>query len=236
MTQNAYTIKHVLNRNLKSIDDPKNPNIKFYPVYGQLIYKRKNYLFKSIIESRYTDLKYLSIEDMELQDMELGLLRRIIDFEIERNGDRFDVPGFADKYSNYRKSVVDEAERLLIGNLEEIVYSRKSRYRDILNYRFSPRKFTRLLEAIKVLIPELVEDKKFKKCEIAASFWTEYKKAFPKKKKYNLMSPMVIDWIIDDHKHIMTNIIKYKEIDDLEILYEYLDEFDSLMKAVTIGV
>jgi hypothetical protein len=233
MKKRPYSIKHTLNKNLKPIV-PEGEQIKLYRVYCQLIYKRKNYLFKSVIKNYYNDLDSVTPEDREMMDTEIKRLTAIIDYEIALNGDKFDVPGFADKYEHYRRSVVEEAERLLIGKLEHIIRSKGYKYQDVLNYRYEPGKFNSLIEASEIIMPELKKDREFKKCELAEEFWKTYCETFPNKVSSGLRLPTVFEWCSGDHNLVMKNIFKYKEFKGLDLLYEYLDEFDALVKAVTI--
>jgi hypothetical protein len=226
------TIKHILNKNLKPITDPKNPSIKLYPVYTQLILNRKNYQFKGLNKKYYTDLQYISNEDSRLMTYEIELLRSIIGFEIKLKGEKFDVAGLGDRYEKYRRSIVSEAERLLIGKIEAILRKIKSKFQDILDYSYTTGKYGLLLETVNTLLPDMKEEKHFRECELADLFWKEYAKTFPEKKKFHLVLPTVFDWFNGNHKQVMVKILvsKFNEILDFDMLLAYVENFDFMMK------
>jgi len=226
------TIKHILNKNLKPITDPKDPSIKLYPVYTQLILNRKNYQFKGLIKNYYTDLQYISNEDSWLMAYEIELLRSIIEFEIKLKGEIFDVSGLGGKYEKYRRSVVAEAERLLIGEIEALLRRGKSKFQDIFNYAYLPGKSGILIEAVKALIPDLKNENDFRKCELAEFFWQEYTKTFPEKEKFYLVLPIVFNWFEGSHRQVMEKTLesKYNDIKDLDMLLAYVENFDFMMK------
>jgi len=226
------TIKHILKRNLKPLCDSQDPGIKFYPVYLQLILKRKNYQFKGLVKNYYTDLAYVKKDDSELMAFEIEFLRSIIEFEIKLKGEKFDVAGLGEKYEKYRRSVVAEAERLLIGEIEALLRSGKLKIQNIFNYAYLPGKSGILIEAVKALIPDIKNEQGFRECEVAEFFWQEYTKTFPEKKKFQLIFPTIFNWLEGNHRQVMENILvkKFKEIQDFEMLLAYIERFDFLMK------
>lgn len=231
-----YSIKHILNKNLKAILDPSDKSLKFYPVYVQLIWKRKNYLFKSMVTTYLTDLNYINKNDSKLMDFELEFLQDIIEFEMEQKRERFDLPGFSSRYEKYQRSVVSEAERLLIGNIEWLIRSKKSKFQDLFNYKYEHNKLNQLLEVTRVLIPKLREDPIYRTCELAVKFWETYHESFPRKEKYGLIFPTLFDWLKGRHPAVMLNIIESKYmVDEVNILIEYLNEFDLGMRTQTMG-
>ena len=235
MSKKSYSIKHVLNKNLKPVVDPVDTGIKLYPVYVQLIYKRKNYLFKSIVTSYYGNLNSSGKRDRDLIAFECDFLRSIIDFEITEKKEEFDVPRFAFKYEKYRRSIVSEAERLLIGEIEYLIRSGKSKFQDIFNYQYKSEKFHLLLEATRILVPEFRENIEFRRCELAKIFWEHYNDAFPRKEKHGLIFPTLYDWLSKRHKKIMHDFIESAfKGDDASLLSEYLDKFDNFMRAQII--
>ncbi|HUX95466.1 MAG TPA: hypothetical protein VMV47_07010 [Bacteroidales bacterium] len=237
MQKRRYSIKHVLNRNLKPIVDPIDPSIKLYPVYVQLIYKRKNYLFKSIVTTYYTDLNYSNKNDVDIMSFECDFLRNIIELEIAEKKEKFDVPGFAFQYEKYRRSIVSEAEKLLIGKIEHLIRSGESKFQNVIDFKYEPGKLHLLLEAAKVLVPDIRENTTFKICELSEIFWESYNNSFPMKEKYGLIFPTLYDWIRKGHKTVMRDFIEstFKGV-KARLLMEYLEEFDFGMRAQTVGV
>lgn len=229
-----YSSKHILNKNLKAIE-PED-GTKFYVVYVQVIYKRKNYMFKSIVKNYYTDLSYASHEDRAKMDYELKLLDDILVFEIGAKGEKFDLPGFADKYNHYRRSVVEEAERLLIGKLDAAINCKYIKYQGIFNINYISGKFTILLESAEKLMPEMKKDKEILQLQLAKEFWETYMKTFPEYSKGGLIHPTIFEWVSSDHLKVMKNNYSYNKIDNIDLLYEYLDEFDFGIKEVTINI
>jgi hypothetical protein len=237
MPKRSYSIKHVPNKNLKPIVDPIDPSIKLYPVYVQLIYKRKNYLFKSIVTTYYTELNSPNKNDIDLMAFENNFLSNIIEFEITEKKEKFDVPRFAFKYEKYRRSIVIEAERLLIGEIEYLMRSGKSKFQNIIDYRYEPGKFHLLLEATRVLVPDIRENAMFKKCELSEIFWEQYNNSFPKKEKYGLIFPTLYDWLKKGHKTVMHDFIESTfKGDNARLLMEYLDGFDTFMRTQIIDI
>lgn len=232
-----YSIKHILNKNLKAIVDPVDSRIKLYPVYVQLIYSRKNYLFKSIVKTYLTAMNFISKDDIELMAFERDFLSSIIEFEIEQKQDNFDVPGFSDKYEKYKRSVISEAEILLIGRIECVIKSKKSKFKQVFNYKYEPGKYQLLLEITRILVPEVRENVEFKTCELAEILWGFYKKSFPRTERYGLIFPTLFEWFKGGHKKVMNDFIESSfKGNETRLLVSYLDEFDYLMKAqIEIG-
>lgn len=229
-----YSRKHILNKNLKPIELDDGLTL-LYPVYIQVIYRRKNYMFKSMITTYYADLDDINPKDRGKMEIELELLSAILDYEIKAKGMKFDVAGFSNKYNHYRRSIVEEAERSLLGNIEHIIRSRGSKYQGIFNYKYEQGKVALLIEIIEVLMPELIEDREFLKCRTALIFWEEYIKTFPEKVSFGIVFPTVFDWISGDHMFVLKNIFTYKDIGNTDLLIEYGKEFDLFIKEVTIN-
>jgi len=232
-----FSIKHILNKNLKAIDDPGDDTIKLYPVYVQIIYKRIKYVFKSIIKTYYTDLENTREDDNELMEFEKDFLVQIFKFELEQKHDNMDLPGFANRYEKYRRSVISEAENFLISKIEHVLRSEKCKYQDIFNYRYETGKFNLLLEAVRILVPEVGGNREFKTCELAEEMCGYYKKVFPENKKFDLVMPFLFNWFSEGHKIIMYKYIdEYFSGDNAILSLNYINEFDFLMRVQIFGI
>ncbi|MEX0980687.1 MAG: hypothetical protein WDZ47_01235 [Bacteroidales bacterium] len=228
-----YSCKHILHKHLKAIIDEHGT--KLYRVYIQIIWKRKNYMFSSLVKTHYADLSIVSHIDKIIMDAEMDLIERILKFEIGLKEDKFDLPGFADKLNHYRRSVVKEAERLLFGSFEAFLKKHYKKYVDVINTSYKPNKFGLLLEAAEVLNPEIVNEDKFKQYQQALKFWQEYQLSFPEHKIESFVIPSVFDWVCDNHIDKMKTQISINHEEPHALLLDYLDEFDFQMRTVTIG-
>jgi len=218
---------------LKAIIDERGT--KLYRVYIQIIWKRKNYMFSSLVKTHYADLSIVSHIDKIIMNAEMDLIERILKFEIGLKEDKFDLPGFADKLNQYRRSVVEEAERLLFGSFEAFLKKHYKKYVDVIDTSYKPKKFGLLLEAAEVLNPEIGNEDKFKQYQQALKFWLEYQLSFPEHKIESFVTPSVFDWVCDNHIDKMKTQISINHEEPHALLLNYLDEFDFQMRAVTIG-
>ena len=226
-----YTINHFVNKNIKPILDPENPEIKLFPVYVQVIIRRKNYQFKGMIKNYYTDIDSMLLDDKMIMENETALLQSILNFEIQKKGEKFDINGFGERYEKYRRPVISEAERLAIGKIEAFVAKKKSKFKIIIDFEYVPGKFKVLLEAVTILMPLIKKDNEFSDLEMIEFFMDEYSRIFPRKEEYGLVFPLVFNWIEGDHLNVLENIIKYKNVKVESTLLEFFTTFDSGLRA-----
>ena len=226
-----YSRKHILNKHLKPINTLDG--ISLYPVYIQVIYKRKNYSFKSAIKTYYSDLKYLNEKDKGLMKLELDLLDDVLKFEFSQKGEKFEIAGFADKLNHYRLSAEEQGERILLDKLMVFVNRDYKEYSALINFQYSPGKFMKILKALPLLYLEIENDITFERFKFSLDFWEHYKKTFPEDKYEDFVRPSVFDWISCDHLSVMKKVMQYNMGDDLRLDFLFLEEFDSLMRQVT---
>lgn len=227
-----YSRKHILNKRLKPVRTPDG--ISLYPVYIQVIYQRKNYSFKSIIQTYYAILDDIRNEDQMTMRSELEFLDAVLKFEFEKKSEKLEIVGFADRFNHYRLSAIQQIELVLIDKLKVFLGREYKEYFKIIDFEFLPGKLKLLLNAVKLLYPKIDEDYTYSRFRDAQQFLEVYKKTFPENRVGEFIRPSVFDWISGDHLSVIKNVMKYNQGGNSNIDFEYLEEFDSLMKQVTI--
>lgn len=117
------TIKFFLNKNLQSVelDNNEGKSLLGYPLYIQVTYNRNNSQFKSHYGGYYSDLAKIDEENLSgagLLDFEENIVRKVMEHEIKKRGDKFDLKGINKKYDIFSTSI----EVLLNSNLKQRLY------------------------------------------------------------------------------------------------------------------
>jgi hypothetical protein len=227
-----YSVKHILNKHLKAIETPDG--VRLYPLYVQVIFKRKNYMFKSLVENYSTDIKFIGKDQRKLMSAELELIEDILKFEMDLKGEKFEINGFSNRYNHYRLSAFEQGQIVLLDQIIVFLKRESSRYLDIINDRYSPGKCQLLLDALHYLHPEIVQNIEFKKFLFTQRFWDQYKKTFPENRVENLVRPSIFDWISGDHLSSMKNVLQDDPGEYSVMDFQSVNHFDSVMKKVTI--
>lgn len=234
MDKKSFTIKHILNKNLKAqIKDPKNPDIRFYPVYIQIVHNRKNYRFKSIVKTYYTEEKDYIMEDRKLMLFEEELINKIVDYDIKLHGERFSFQGLSERITNYQASVYTIVDGVFRGKLKKETSKVKSPFSNVLAFDNPNLTVNVLMKAAVTLMPELNTSTEIRQLEQEIMIWQKYFDIFRRDRNPYYVYPSVIHWLAENHRPIIENkLSKDKEV-NMETLVLTLAEFDKIFKLST---
>ena len=96
------TVKFFLNENLQPIQVDGE---RFYPLYTQVTYDRKNTQIKCAYGWYYRDLKHVREIEPHLLPFEEKVLKKSVTHELSLQGDSFRLKGLGKKYENYGLSI-----------------------------------------------------------------------------------------------------------------------------------
>lgn len=194
------TIKFFLNKNLqpqKLSKEGSRKSLSAYPLYIQVIYNRANTQFKSFYGEYYSDLTKVDEENMSgpgLLKFEEENVRKIMEYEIEKQGEKFDLKTITRKYESYGQSIEGLLNAYLKSKLQRILVKTKPyEYAQVFN--FTDPKVDSLLiykaakslyEGLEKAIPkEFVEEMRV---------YEDFSKAYFHS-KFSYPFPVVIDWL-----------------------------------------
>jgi hypothetical protein len=194
------TVKFFLNKNLqpqKLKKEGDRRSVSTYPLYIQVIYNRANTQFKSFYGDYYSDLSKVDDENMSgpgLLKFEEHIIRKIVEYETEKQGEKFDLKTITKKYESYCQSIEGLLNEYLKGKLKRILFKTKPyEYAQIFNYSDSKVESLLIYKAAKSLydnfeksIPkDFIEEMRIYEDFTKAYFHTKF--------SYNF--PVVIDWL-----------------------------------------
>src|SRR5690606_7251944 len=135
------TIKFFLNKNLqpqKLSKEGGRKALSIYPLYIQVIYNRTNTQFKSFYGEYYSDLTKVDEENMSgpgLLKFEEEIVRKIMEYEIEKKGEKFDLKTITRKYESYGQSIEGLLNGYLKSKLQRILVKTKPyEYAQVFNF------------------------------------------------------------------------------------------------------
>lgn len=168
-----------------------------YPLYIQVIYNRANTQFKSFYGDYYSDLTKVDEENMSgpgVLKFEEQIVQKIIEYEAEKLGEKFDLKTITKKYESYCQSIEGLLNSYLKGKLQRILFKTKPyEYAQIFNYSDPKVESLLIYKAAKSLydgfeksIPkDFIEEMKVYEDFTKAYFHTKFSYKFP----------VVIDWL-----------------------------------------
>ncbi|MCX6257856.1 MAG: hypothetical protein NTW49_08185 [Bacteroidia bacterium] len=126
------TVKYYLNKNRReTFEFTEQSNNKIireglvYSTYVQVIYNQNNTKFKSMINDQipieHETIDQLNTTYIHLKRTDENYIRKIMNYEISKYGEDYDLKGFNDKYRLYITSIHDLLGRFLIKELRRYV-------------------------------------------------------------------------------------------------------------------
>lgn len=204
--ERKITVKFFLNQAVEpAIGERKE---KFYPLYVQVTYSRKNMQFKSAYSEYYESLDEVKPSLLKFEER---VIKSIIGYEAEKvNGD-YDLKGLKRKYDVYSVSILEAVEQYLKPKLRASVMRTGDELSLTLNFDSAHATVDRLHKASQLLFKNFdsyLTDKL--KEELKA--YDYYQKLYRPILTFNF--PTVIDWVDGSYKTLLrdklSNVIKSK--------------------------
>ncbi len=199
------TIKFFLNTFLNPIDE----NEECYPLYVQITFNRKNTQIKCQYGGYFKSLEWIKENDPYLLPFEEKNFRKMMLYEVDKQGDLLDMVGLGDKYDKFCLSTHALFNNYLKARLRsESMRAKPKEFSDVIDYRKKNLAFSTILKASiklfdnleEVLTPEFREEMRM---------YEVYYKLYEiplNDKKY--LFPTVIDWLNGSHIEELSEKLK----------------------------
>ncbi len=130
--EKKITIKFFLNKLLEAATGDKGE--KYYPLYIQVTYNRKNMQLKSKYGEYYKDIKEVRKELMQFEEM---MLTKVIRYESTHTSSDYDLKGLKHKYEIYSGSVSQALEHYLKPKLRLAILRTNNELVHVFNFHKS---------------------------------------------------------------------------------------------------
>ena len=147
--QKKITVKFFLNEAVEPVTGEGRQ--KYYPLYVQVTYNRKNMQFKS----KYSEY-YRSLEEVKpgLLQFEEKVIKKMITYEVAEEKGDYDMKGLKDKYEIYSTSILEALENYLKPKLRLAVLKTKSELAHTLNFHDNHATASLLYQAARKLFTD----------------------------------------------------------------------------------
>lgn len=192
------TTKFFLNTLLNPVELPSGD--WGYPLYVQITFNRKNTQIKCYYGKYYSQLDQVSTTDPYLLPFEERNFRKMMNFEVEKQGDLLDMVGLGKKYEKYCTSIHLLFSNYLKARLQsEIIRAEPKKFAEVLDYQKPKVDFFTILDAAIRLFDnvELIISEDFQQeIEMYRLYCALYRTEL-QARDYSF--PTVIDWINGTH-------------------------------------
>jgi len=148
--EKKITVKFYLNTMLDAATGDKGQ--KYYPLYIQVTYNRKNMQLKSKYGEYYEKMDKVNKELMQFEEK---MLCKVIRHESSLISGEYDMKGLKQKYEIYSGSVAEALENYLKPKLRLMILKTKDWLVPVLNFNDSRATTGRLYQAASKLFPDL---------------------------------------------------------------------------------
>jgi hypothetical protein len=190
--QKKITVKFFLNEAVYPVKGETRK--KYYPLYVQVTYNRKNMQFKSRYSDYYENLKEVK---PSLLDFDERVIKSIVSHEAGKAKGEYDLKGLKKKYELYSTSVLEALEHYLKPRLRLSVFNTGNELSKVLNFNDASATVSILYKAAVLLFKDFETNLPDKlKEELKA--YEQYQKLYRPVLSYNF--PTLIDWLDGTHK------------------------------------
>ena len=147
--QKKITVKFFLNKNVEPILGLGDELL--YPVYLQVTYNRRNTQLRSGYMFMYPSLDKVPQDKL---DFEQELIERIIRYEVNRLGDKFELKGLKDKYNQFSARTHRMMDDVLNQYLYTILVRTNSNFVYLLKFDTAYSTFSNMYEIALRLLPD----------------------------------------------------------------------------------
>ena len=200
------TVKFFLNRNLQPIETEGSER---HPLYTQITYDRKNTQIKCAYGWFYTNMDQVEEEDPHLLMFEENILKRSVQFELDKLGDNFRLKGLGRKYEKYCVSIHALFNTYLKARFKELLKNAQpEKFLEVLNIEKPNLDFFVIYDASQRLfdnMKDIIDPEFYEEMSIYQVYFDVYREALSDK-KYEF--PVVIDWLDGGHpKELETKLM-----------------------------
>ena len=199
--EKKITIKFFLNKLLEPATGDKGE--KYYPLYIQVTYNRKNMQFKSKYGMYYEDLKEIK---QGLMQFEERILRKAISYESNLSSSDYDLKGLKYKYEIYSTSILETLEKYLKPKLRLAILKTNDELTDVLDFSQSHATVARLYKASKLLFNN-IDSYLNTKLKTELNAYLNYTGLY-KMPIFTFTFPTIMDWIDGSYKSELQSILK----------------------------
>lgn len=191
------TIKFFLKKSLPAGSDESGKIL--YPLYIMITYKRKNTQIKSKYGSNYLNIEEVEKWDKGLISFEEKILRKVIEYEIERVGEeKFSLVGIGQKYEVYSTSIYWAIEKYMKRKLWSAIQRTNDELQMVLRYDTAQATFSRLYKAATLLFKDFNEKLSPELAQEVRAYQT-YLQLYPES-QFTYDFPTVIEWVNSDFR------------------------------------
>ena len=187
------TVKFFLNKLLDAATGDKGQ--KYYPLYIQVTYNRKNMQLKSMYGEYYEKIEEVKKGLMEFEER---MLCKVIRYESSQIKGNYDLKGLKRKYEVYSGSVAEALENYLKPKLRLTVLKTKDWLVPVLNFNDSRATVSKLYQAARKLFPDLERFMNVKLHEELQAY-SYYKPLYPDI-FLDYTFPTIIEWVEGSYK------------------------------------
>lgn len=190
--EKKITVKFFLNQAVEPVKGEGRK--RYYPLYVQVTYNRKNMQFKAKYSEYYEDLQEVK---QSLLDFEERVIKRIVANEASKTKGEYDLKGLKKKYDVYSTSILEALEYYLKPKLRLAVLKTGNELSKVLNFNDANATVDLLHKAANLLFKDFdsgLSDKL--KEELKA--YRHYEKLYRPVLSYDF--PTLIDWLDGSHK------------------------------------
>lgn len=186
------TVKFFLNEAVEPVQGEGRK--KYYPLYVQVTYNRKNMQFKAKYSEYYENLEEVK---QSLLDFEERAIKSIVTHEAAKAKGEYDLKGLKKKYDVYSTSILEALEHYLKPKLRIAVLKTGSELSKVLNFKDANATIDLLHKAANLLFKDFDRNLPDKlKEELKA--YEHYQKLYRPILSNDF--PIVIDWVDGSHK------------------------------------
>jgi hypothetical protein len=201
------TVKFFLNTNLHYIDKSDG---KYYPLYAQITYDRKNTQIKCNYGNYYRGLDQVKADTPNLLGFEERIFKKCVNYELSRQGEDFRLKGLGKIYENHCLSIHSLFSSYLKLRFKNILrQAQPASFLEVLNLEKTGTDFFTIYEASLRLfdnIQSLIADDFKEEMDIYKLYYQLYEEAVQNEQKYQF--PVVVDWLEGGHQRDLENKLR----------------------------
>lgn len=185
--EKKITVKFFLNEAVEPVEGEGKK--KYYPLYVQVTYDRKNMQFKS----KYSEY-YGSLDEVKppLLQFEEKVVKAIVSYESVKVKREYDLKGLKRKYEVYSTSILEALEQYLKPKLRLSALKTGNVLAGVLNFNDPKITTSQLYEAAKLLFKDF-EGNLPEKLKVELDAYDYYQRLYPPVLAYNF--PTLIEWM-----------------------------------------
>jgi len=202
--EKKITVKFFLNEAVEPVTGEGKK--KYYPLYVQVTYDRKNMQFKSKYGEHYSSLEEVKPALMQFEER---VIKNIISYEANKEKGEYNLKGLKRKYEVYSISILEVLEGYLKPKLRLAILKTGNELTNVLNFNDHSATTWLLYEAARLLFKNL-EESLSEKLTLELQAYHQYQMLQRPMLNYNF--PTIIEWTNGSYKGELEKklMIKFK--------------------------